>query len=147
MRAGLRIDAFVSQPEPINGTAIDQVLLHNLRCIFRRHMPVPNCFGIHDYGRSVLALIQAEGLVDAHGVSQAGSLRQLLQLSVQFALSIGRTRGPWRAFRPGIMANKNVVLKNGQALLLQLSAYRARPGAIFPHLSLPTQPPSERMIA
>jgi hypothetical protein len=37
----------------------------------------------------VLALIKAAGLVDADGISQARGLGELLQLRVQFALSIG----------------------------------------------------------
>jgi hypothetical protein len=80
MRASFRVDARVSQPEPLHRTTIDQVLLHNLRGIFGLHMPVPNRLGINDHRGPVLTLIKAAGLVDAHGISQAGSLGQLLQL-------------------------------------------------------------------
>jgi hypothetical protein len=146
MRARLGIDAGIGQAKPLHRAAIYQVLLHYLRGIFRLHMPVPDSLGIHDYGGPVLALIKATRLVNTDGISQAGGLGELLQLRVQFALSIGRARGPWSTFWTGIMANENVVFEQGQASLLQTSAYRAKPSANFPHLQLLTPPPSERMI-
>jgi hypothetical protein len=146
MRAGLGIDARIGQAQSLYRPAVYQVLLHNLRGIFRLHMPVPDSLGIHNDSRPVLALIKAAGLVDADGISQAGGLGELLQLRVQFALSISRARGPRSTFWTGIVANKNVVFEQGQASLLQTSAYRAKPSANFPHLQLLTPPPSERMI-
>ena len=125
MRASLGIDACIGQPQPLHRATVDQVLLHNLRGIFRLNMSVPDGLGIHDYRGPVLALVQAEGLVDAHAGAQASGLRQLLQLCVQFALSIGGARGPRSAFRTDIMADKNVVLEQGQVSLLQHPAYRA----------------------
>jgi hypothetical protein len=80
MRTGLSVDASIGQPEPLNRTTVDQVLLHNLRGIFGLYVPVPNRIGIYDDCRPVLALVKAAGLVDAHRISQAGSLGQLLQL-------------------------------------------------------------------
>jgi hypothetical protein len=146
MRARLGINTPIGQAQPLHRSAVYQVLLHYLRGIFRLHMPVPDSLGIHNDRRPVFALVQAARLVDADGISQAGGLGELLQLRVQFALSIGCARGPWSTFRTDIVAYKNVVFKQGQASLLQPSAYRAEPGANFPHLRLLTPPPSERMI-
>jgi len=74
MRAGLFIDARIGQTQPLHRPAIHQVLLHNLCGIFRLHMPIPDGLGIDDHRGPVLALVQASGLVDAHGISQAGGL-------------------------------------------------------------------------
>jgi len=82
MRAALGINTLIGQPQPLHRPPVDQVLLDNLRGIFRLHVPVPDCLRIHHHRWPVLALIQAQRLVDAHGVSQAGSLGQLLQLRV-----------------------------------------------------------------
>jgi hypothetical protein len=125
MRAGLGVDALVGKAQAFHRTTVDQVLLHNLRGIFGFHVPVPNRFGIYNDGWPVLALIEAAGLVDANGTSQARGLGQLLQLRVQFALSIRGARRPWRAFRADVVADKNVAFKQGQLLLLLLQAYRA----------------------
>ncbi len=129
VRARLGVDALVGQPQPLHRTAVDQMLLHDLRCIFRLHTAVPNGLGIHDHRGSVLALIEAAGFVDAHGTSQARRLGQLLQLRMQFALSIRGARRPRRTLRTDIMADKNVALEQGQSLLLLLQAYRAESNA------------------
>ena len=94
MRARLGIDAGIGQAQSLHRAAIHQVLLHNLCGIFRLHMPVPDSLGIHDYGGPVLALIKATRLVNTDGISQAGGLGVLLQLPLEFALAIGRGRGP-----------------------------------------------------
>jgi len=75
MRAGPGIDARIGQSQPLHGPPVDQVLLHNLRGIPGRHMAVPHSLGIHDHRGPVLALVQAEGLVDAHRSSQTCGLR------------------------------------------------------------------------
>jgi hypothetical protein len=89
MRAGLGIDARIGQAQSLHRPAVYQVLLHNLRGIFRLHMPVPDSLGIHDHRGPVFALVKATRLVNTDGISQAGGLGELLQLRVQFALSIG----------------------------------------------------------
>ncbi len=114
MRASLRIDALICEPEPFHGAAVDQVLLHNLRGVFRLYMSVPDRLGIDNDRRAVLALIEAAGLVDADRIPQARRLRDLLKLRVQFALAICSARGPRRPFGTDIMANKNVMFENWQ---------------------------------
>ncbi len=140
MRAGLGINARIGQAQPFYRTAVYQVLLHYLRGIFGLDVSVPDSLGIHNHRWSVFALVQATRLVDAHGASQAGGLGELLQLRVQFALSIGCARGPWSTFRTDIVANKNVVFKQGQASLLQPSAYRAESRATFHICACPPGP-------
>jgi hypothetical protein len=62
----------------------------------------------------MFALIQASGLVDTHRVTKTGSLAMLLQLGVQFALSIRRARGAGSAFGTGVVADKNMMFEDGQ---------------------------------
>lgn len=118
VRTGLRIDALVREQQTLYRSAVDQVFLHNLRCIFRLHMPVPDRLGINHDGGSVLALVEAAGLVNPNGTSQTGGFRKLLQLCMQFTLSIGGARWPRSALRTHIMANENVVLEWWQTSLL-----------------------------
>jgi hypothetical protein len=147
MRACLRVDALVGEAQALNGTAVDQMLLDDFGGIFWLDVAVPDGFGIDDYRRPVFALIQASRLVDSDRAPQACSLRQLLQLRVQFALSIRGARRPGSAFRADIVADKDVALENGQVLLLQQPAYRLGRELKFPHLPPPNRVASARMIA
>lgn len=114
MWAALRVDALIRQPQPFHRAAVDQVLLNDLRGILGLHMPVPDSLRINDHRWAMLALVETARLVNANRVSQARSLRKLLELRVQLALPIRSARGPRRTFRPNIMANKNVVFENWQ---------------------------------
>jgi hypothetical protein len=118
MRAALGINACVRQPQPLHGSPVHQVFLHNFRSIFGLHMPIPDCLGIHHDSGAVLALIQATGLVDAHRAPQPRGLGQLLELRMQFAFTVRSARGARRAFRTGIMADENVAFEQGQSMLL-----------------------------
>lgn len=114
MGAAFGIDALIRQPEPLHGAPVDQVLLDDLRGIFRLHMPIPDRLGIHDNRGTVFALIKTARLVDANRIAQARRLRKLLELRVQLALSIRSARGSRRAFRADVVAYKNVVFENWQ---------------------------------
>jgi hypothetical protein len=59
----------------------------------------------------MLALVQAQGLVDPHFARQAGIFAQLAQPRVQLALSIRGARGSRRIGRSYVVADKDVVLK------------------------------------
>ena len=59
VRARFCVDAHIGEAEPLNGTAVDQMLLHNLRGIFGLYMAVPHGLGIYDDGWPVLALVKA----------------------------------------------------------------------------------------
>ena len=115
MRATLRIQALICNPQPFHRPPAHQVLRHNLFRILRLHMPVPNRFGIHNHGGSVLALVQAAGFIDSHPAAQPGLFRELLQPRMQLAFSIGRARGPRRVRGAGIVADKDVMFERRQA--------------------------------
>jgi hypothetical protein len=68
--AFLVIQAFVGYAEALDGMAGDKVLRDNGFGVLGLDIPVPHGFRVdHDHG-SVLALVQASGLVDAHPASQ-----------------------------------------------------------------------------
>ena len=90
MRAGFGVDARVGEAKALDGATGEEVLLDNFSSVLRLDEAIPDRFGIDHHGGAVLALIQAQGLVDADAIGDAGRLGELLQLGVQIALSIGR---------------------------------------------------------
>jgi hypothetical protein len=72
----------------------------------------------------VFALVQAHGFINAHYRAQPGGLRQLLQLRMEFAFSICRAGRPGSIGRAGIVANKDVAFKRGQAVFLLDGKYQ-----------------------
>ena len=73
VRAGLGVEARVGDPQPLHRPATHQVLVDDLRGIFRLHIAIPDGFGIDDDRGPVLALVKAAGLVDAHRAAQPAS--------------------------------------------------------------------------
>jgi hypothetical protein len=114
MGAGLRVDACVGNAQPLDGTSIDQVLFDDLGSVFGPHAAVPHGFWIDNDSRAMLALVEAERLVDAD-IRQARSLCKLLQLDEDFALSIGRAGRAGRSFGTNVMADKDVMLVKRQS--------------------------------
>jgi hypothetical protein len=114
VRAALGVQAFVGDAEPLDRFAIDKVLAHNLFSIFRLHATVPDCFGIDHNSRSVFALVQAAGLVDAHPAGQTGILGELIEARVQLALAVGGAGRAGRIRGASVVADENVAFKQGQ---------------------------------
>jgi hypothetical protein len=144
MWAGLGVDALVSQAQPLDRTSADKMFLHNGCGIFRLDVSIPNCFGINHNGWAVFALVEAAGLIDSHLLSQTSGFGQLLQLRMKFTFAVGRAGWPWSALGASIVADKNMVLKWGQSLLLLLSDYRPRRSRLST-IDSPGRAPSERM--
>ena len=118
MRACFRVDALLGHAQALNGPAANQMLLDDLRGVRRLHMAVPDGLGIDHNRWPMFALVQAKGFVDANGGAQSGGFSQLLQLGVEIAFAV---RGAGRAGRIGgssVVADKNVMLKRGQAVFL-----------------------------
>ena len=118
MRAGLCVDALIGQAQPFDWPPGDQVFGDNLRRVFRLYVPIPNRLGVNDDRRAVFALIQTAGFVDAHLVAQPCGLGQFLQLRVQLAGPICGTGGARRTLGPDVVADKDVVFKCGQVVIL-----------------------------
>ena len=115
MRTACRIQTTIRNPQPLDRPPVHQMLLYNLRRICRRHAAVPDSLWIYHHGRTMLALIQAPGLVDSHRATQVRRLHALLQLRGYIALSVRSAAGPWRPFRPYVMTYKNMTLKYRQS--------------------------------
>jgi hypothetical protein len=114
VRAGLGIDAFISEAQALYGTAVDQVFLDDLGGIFWLDVAIPDGFRVDDDSGAMLALIETAGLIDANRAAESGGLGELLQLSVQFALAVCGARGTRGSFGAGVVTNENVVLENWQ---------------------------------
>ena len=111
--AGLGVDAGVGDAEALDGAAVHQVLFHDLSCVFRLDAAIPDRLRVDDDGGAVLALVEAERLVDAHA-GEAGSLGELLELGEYFALSIGGAGGAGSSLGANVMTDKDVMLVWGQ---------------------------------
>ena len=119
MGAGLSVEAFVGETEALDGTAGDEVLVDDFGGVFGAHVAIPNGLRINDDSVAMLALIEAAGLVDADARAEAGSLHELLNGGVEFALAVGVAGGAWGFGGAGVGADKNVAFKRGQEGLLR----------------------------
>jgi hypothetical protein len=117
--AALGIDAIVGNAEALNGAAVGQMLFDDLGGVFRLDSAVPDGLRVDDDGRAVLALVEAERLVDAD-TGEAGGLGQLLKLREDFALSIGSARGAGSPLGANVMTDKDVMLEKRQSVILLL---------------------------
>lgn len=114
VRAALRIDAGIGHSQTFDGLAAHQMLSHNLLGVFRLHAAVPHSFGIHHDRGSVLALVQATGLVDAHKACKSRGLCRLLQCDMHFIASAVCARGARRTIRTGICTDKDMMFEDWQ---------------------------------
>ncbi len=118
VRAVFGVEALLSHAQALDRVSGDQVPGDNLRRVRGLDVAVPDRLGIDHYHRTMLALVQAAGLVDAHPSVQTGGSCQLLQPSVQLAYSIGSAGRPRRVRGAEVAADKDVALKCGQAAIL-----------------------------
>ncbi len=118
MRAALGVDALLGQPQPLHGPAAHQVFRDNLRGVAELDVAVPDGLRVNHHCGAVLALVQTAGFVDAHLTAQPGGFGELLQLGVQFAFSVGGAGWAGRVGGAGVVADKDVAFKCGQALSL-----------------------------
>jgi hypothetical protein len=125
MGAGFGVDAGVGDAETLDGTAVDEVLLNDLGCVLGLYAAVPDGFRVDDDGGAVLALVEAEGLVDAHA-GEAGGLGELLKLVEDFALSIGGAGGAGCSLGTDVMTDKDVMLEKRQSVILQIQGTGCR---------------------
>jgi hypothetical protein len=143
VRTSLRVDALIAQAQPFDRSPAHEVLFHNFRGICRTYVAVPNPLWVNDHRWPVLALIQASRFVDADCAAKPSRFGQLLQLRMQFALSIGGARGPGSTFRACVVTDKNMTFKWWQAILLMPSDYRSALAQTF-HICPPCPRPHLR---
>src|ERR1700679_2522608 len=119
VRACLGVQTIIGNPQALYWPPVHKMLFHNLRGVRCRHAAVPYTLWIDHHRRAMLALIQASGLVDPHRTFEKSCLTRcpctLLQLREQLALSIHSARCTRRVFRPAVLADKYMMLKNWQS--------------------------------
>jgi hypothetical protein len=111
MRAGIGVNAGFRQPKTANRTAVNQMLLDDLIDVAGADVAVPDRLGIDDNNGSVLALIEAAGLVGADFVLQAGILDGVFEGGLEVFGAVGKAAGPGGRFIPFVVADEEVVFK------------------------------------
>jgi len=91
MRAMLRIEAGIGEPQTFHGTAMDEVLAHNFIDIFEPHKTIPDSLGIDDDGRPMLALVEAAGLVGADQMLESCLFNGVLEGGFDLLATLGKT--------------------------------------------------------
>jgi hypothetical protein len=117
VRADGGVEAVVRNEKALDGPAGNEVLADDFGHVFNFDSAVPDGFGVDDDGGAVLALIEAERLVDAD-VGEAGGLGELLELREDFALSVGSAGGAGSSLGSNVMTDKDVMLVKRQSVIL-----------------------------
>jgi hypothetical protein len=115
--AGLGVNAGVGDAKALDGTPIDEVFFDDFGGVFGLHKAVPDRLRVDHDGGPMLALVEAERLVNAHA-GESGSLGELLQLRKDFALAVGGTRGAGSALGANVMTDKDMMLVKRQSIIL-----------------------------
>jgi hypothetical protein len=122
------IQALLGHTQALHWPSAYEVLFDDRRGIIGPYVAVPYRFGINHHHGTVFALVEASGFVDPHPGSEPSRLGQLLQTGVQIALSIHGAGGPRRISGTGVVADKDVAFKCGQAtILLDAGESRLKP--------------------
>jgi len=108
MLAGGRIKTGVGDLEPLHRPIADDMRLHDFLGVGERHVAVPHGLGIHDYGWSMLALVEASGLVGAHGGLDACDGEKALEFAMQIGSARRIATAAWMAGGALIAAYKNM---------------------------------------
>jgi len=136
MRAALRIQALVGDPQPLYRTPGNQMFGHDLVGILRLDVSVPDSLRIDHHRGSVLALVKAARFINAHPAGQSCIFSELIQSRVQLALSIGCARRTRRIRRAGIMANKDVALERWQEVFSSSRSWEVKCAPAPQHASV-----------
>ena len=108
MLAGFGIEAGVGQAQPLDRLTANDVGFDDLVDVGFGDVPVPDGFWIDNDRRTVLALIEASGLIRPHFALQAALRELLLECLLQLSLSSWIAASPWIARRTLVPADENV---------------------------------------
>ncbi len=111
MLAPRGVEAFVGDLKALNGPATENVLLDNLFGIGQSHAAVPHAFGIHDNRGTMLALIEAPGLVGTHRRLGTGDRQKALEFAMEERGTRRVATATRVSFRPLITANEDVFVE------------------------------------
>ena len=79
MRTTLRIQARISQSQPLHRTSIYQVFANDLLHVLHMNEPIPHCIGIHHDHRPMLTLVEASQLIGAHLPLQTSIVHRIFE--------------------------------------------------------------------
>jgi hypothetical protein len=105
------VEAVVVDDEALNRLVADNVGGDDFLDVIFGDMAVPDGVGINDDSGSVLALVEASGLVGADGVTNAVLGQDFLELLLEFAVSVGVAAATGMVFGALVGADKDVLSK------------------------------------
>jgi hypothetical protein len=111
VRAMLGVDAGFGEAQALDGTAVNEVLLYNLVDVARVNFAVPDGLGVDDDDGTVLALVEAAGLIGADSVFEACVLDRVFEGGLELLGSLRETAGPGGGFVALVGADEDMVLK------------------------------------
>jgi len=110
VRAAVGVDAGVGKAKAFDGTAVDEVLLHDLFGVAGFGETVPDGFGINDEDGAVLALVEAAGFIDADAVLETGGFDGVLEGAAKL-FSVAEGAAGAGVFVPLVEADEEVVFE------------------------------------
>jgi hypothetical protein len=128
------IEAGSGQSQPFHRAAMHKVLVDNLIYIFKPDKAIPDSLGIDHNRWTVLALVEAAGLVGADKMLQSSLFDGILEGGFKLLTAFGKAAWPRRGFVAFVGADKDMVLKcrHGRVFLrLSLSLPCAGGGAFL----------------
>jgi hypothetical protein len=109
MRATLRIQARIRQPQPLQRSSMHKMFVHNLVHVFHVNKPIPDSVRVHHHNRPMLALVQATQFVSADLSLQPGLLHGILESRFQLPAVLPAAAWSSGVLVPLVGTNKNVM--------------------------------------
>ena len=109
MRATLRIQARIRQPQPLHRPPMHKMFVHNLVHIFHMNKPIPDGIWINHHNRPMLALVQATQFISADLALQSSLFHCILESRLQLPAVLPAAAWSRSALVPLIGTNKNVM--------------------------------------
>jgi hypothetical protein len=111
MGAAFGVEAGVGEHQPLDGTAVEEMLVDDLLYVFYVDEAVPDGVGVDDDDGAVFALVETAKLVGADLALQTGFLDGVLERLFQFFAALGAATGSGGIFIPLIGAEEEMMLK------------------------------------
>ena len=111
MLTSCAVQTLVLQHQALNRPPADNVRFDNFIHVGQTDSAIPDRLGIDHEVRSVLALVQAAGLVGAHSALQPALGQFLLEQLLQLCPRGGIATSAWMAWRALVSADENMALE------------------------------------
>lgn len=97
--------------QPLDDLATAEMLVNDLGHVIDGYMTVPNLLGVDDNADSVLALVEATGVIRADDLTEAACLQLCLQPVANFGATAGLAAALGVVGRALVDADEHVTLK------------------------------------